>query len=45
MAGFCENGNELNMFNIRALKVYLNFRNKTNNCTCTKYILSHIVNY
>jgi len=45
MAGCCEYGNEINMFNIRALKLYLTLRNKSNNCTCTKYILSHIVNY
>jgi len=33
------------MFHIHALKEYLNICNKTNQCTCIKYVLSHIINF
>ena len=33
------------MFHVRKLKEYLNMCNKTNKCTCTLQVLSHIVNY
>ena len=33
------------MFRIHSLKEYLNICNKTDKCTCMKYVLSHIINY